>query len=64
MTKRNTIITDEQALAHLRAMRAAGHYIDWDNENNVPDIKGADGVVLDGYITWDDMQALLTLRMS
>jgi hypothetical protein len=61
MTVNNTSITKEQALEQLRATRAAGQYIDWDHEKNAPDIEGANGIELEGQISWKDMIALLRL---
>ena len=64
MTIDNTSITEAQALEQLRTTKAAGHYIDWDHEKNAPDIDGADGVELEGYFTWADLEALLALRKA
>ena len=61
MTAIDTITTREQAIEQLRATRAAGHFIDWDHEKDEPDVQGADGVVLDGRSTWQDLEALLLL---
>jgi hypothetical protein len=57
----DTTITTEQALEQLRATRAAGHYIDWNHEKDAPDIKGADGVILEGAFKWEELRALLRL---
>jgi hypothetical protein len=61
MTKHNTNITKEQAITQLRATRAGGHYIDWDTKNNVPDIVGAEGITVDGYLSRKDIESLYVL---
>ncbi len=53
-----TITTTEQAVAQLRATRAAGHYIDWDAQNDSPDIVGAAGIEVGGYLSREDIESL------
>lgn len=61
MATDNVITTREQAIDQLRATRAAGHFIDWDYEKDEPDVQGADGVALEGWSSWQDLEALLML---